>query len=83
MLEYFVVQTFSVGRQHEMQADEPILAKSLEHSLVIAQALTEKKVGVVAFSRSGDPSIGEYEDAIIHFRYGQTPFEDDSIALAS
>jgi hypothetical protein len=32
-----------------------------------------KKVGAVAFSRTGDPSVGEFEDAVVLGRYGETP----------
>lgn len=34
-----------------------------------------------AFSRTGDPSIGEFEDAVILGRYGETP--DDLVSFTS
>jgi len=44
-----------------------------------ASALAEKHGGAVAFSRSGDPAIGEFDDAVVLARYGATP--DDMTAL--
>ena len=32
-----------------------------------------KKAGAIAFSRTGDPAIGEFADAIILGRYGDVP----------
>jgi hypothetical protein len=40
-----------------------------------AQAMSFDKanVGAVAFSRSGNPNIGEFEDAVIVKAFGQVP----------
>lgn len=32
-----------------------------------------RKAGAVAFSRTGDPKLGDFEDAVILGRYGETP----------
>ena len=51
-----------------------------EHSAVSrARVLVGRKVGAVAFSRTGDPAIGAFEDAVILGRYGETP--DDLIGF--
>ena len=39
----------------------------------------DEHVGAVAFSRAGDPAIGEFSDAELLGRYGLTP--DDFAAL--
>jgi hypothetical protein len=44
-----------------------------------AQALADKHGGAVAFSRTGDPASGEFADAVILGRYGETP--DDLMGL--
>jgi hypothetical protein len=36
-------------------------------------AFNEANAGAVAFSRSGDPNIGEFEDAVILKTFGQVP----------
>ena len=38
-----------------------------------AMALDEANAGAVAFSRSGDPNLGEFEDAVILKTFGQVP----------
>jgi hypothetical protein len=40
-----------------------------------AEALASNKdhAGAVAFSRSGDPNLGEFEDAVILKSFGQVP----------
>jgi hypothetical protein len=39
-----------------------------------------KKAGAIAFSRTGDPAIGEFEDAVILGRYGDVP-DDLSVLM--
>jgi hypothetical protein len=48
-----------------------------------AQALASDKAnaGAVAFSRSGDPNLGDFEDAVILKIFGQVP--DDFAASQS
>jgi hypothetical protein len=38
-----------------------------------AMALDKTYAGAVAFSRSGDPNLGEFEDAVILKTFGQVP----------
>ena len=53
-----------------------------EHSAMSrARAMIGRKAGAVAFSRTGDPAIGEFDDAVILGRYGETP--DDLIGITS
>ena len=82
MITYYVVQSFYVDHQHKLQSDQPILAKSEEHAKLAAESRAEKKGGVVAFSRKADPSIGEYEDAVVLVQYGHIPFEDAMLDMA-
>ena len=42
-----------------------------------AMSFNEANAGAVAFSRSGDPNIGEFDDAVILKTFGKVP-EDDS-----
>ena len=42
-----------------------------------ARRMTLTAPGVVAFSRTGDPSIGEFEDAVVIERFGEVPSIDD------
>ena len=38
-----------------------------------AMAANEANAGAVAFSRSGDPNLGDFEDAVILKTFGQVP----------
>ena len=38
-----------------------------------ARAMIGSKVGAVAFRRTGNPSLGDFDDAVILGRYGETP----------
>jgi hypothetical protein len=75
----YVVQAFMAGRGTRLTADAPIRCKSSEGARRRAEGLALTKAGVVAFSTSGDPEQGEYDDepAII-FKSGRlpAPFEE-------
>jgi len=38
-----------------------------------AMSFNEANAGAVAFSRSGDPNVGEFDDAVILKTFGQVP----------
>jgi hypothetical protein len=38
-----------------------------------AMSLDEANAGAVAFSRSGDPNVGEFDDAVILKTFGKVP----------
>jgi hypothetical protein len=42
-------------------------------------ALSEAIAGAVAFSRRGDPDVGEFEDAVILTAFGEVP--DDMLGV--
>ncbi len=83
MVTYFVVQSFSQGKKGRIVPDQAVQAQSEDHARRMALRLSETRAGAVAFSRSGDPTTGEYEDAIILASYGYMPEEEGHIALAS
>ena len=70
---YFVALPFVRDEDGELVAEEGVEAQSAIAAQRRAQAMLAKKAGAVAFSRTGDPAIGEFEDAIILGSYGETP----------
>lgn len=71
---YFVALPFSrtedgliPGQAQECQSANAAAA------LARAMARTKGNVGAIAFQRSGDPNIGEFGDAEILVRAGETP----------
>lgn len=70
---YYVVLPFVRDDEGELIAEEGIEAPTAFAAQRRALALVGTKAGAIAFSRSGDPAIGEFEDAVIIGRYGEVP----------
>lgn len=70
MLTYFVVQSFERGKKGGLVADQPVEAQGLEQAKRMAARLAQVKAGVVAFSRTGDPTTGDYGEAVVVAAYG-------------
>jgi len=83
MITYFVVQTYSQGRKGSIVADLPIQAQNAAHACRMAERLGSTRLAAIAFSRSGDPSTGDYEDAEILAVHGTVPEVEEQMALAS
>jgi len=75
MVTYYVVQAFKEGKNQMLVADDPLEARSERHALSMADRLAGLRAGVIAFSRSGDPTTGDYEDAVILAQIGRIPEE--------
>jgi hypothetical protein len=75
----YIVQAYGAGKGNRLKADTPVACKSAEAARRTAERLAETKIGVVAFSSSGDQDLGEYDDEpVILFKAGRLPqqFED-------
>ena len=70
----YFVQAFNAGRGENLKTDAPIACKTETSALRTAERLASSKLGVVAFSSSGDPETGDYDDEpTVLFRSGQVP----------
>jgi len=70
----YFVQSFNAGKGGNLKADAPIACKSATGALRTAERLAPSKLGVVAFSSTGDPEMGDYDDEpLVIFRNGQLP----------
>jgi hypothetical protein len=70
----FVVMAFDAGKGGNLKPDSPIVCKSESGALRTAERLALSKLAVVAFSTSGDPETGDYDDEPkILFRKGELP----------
>jgi hypothetical protein len=71
-----LVQAYSEGKRARLITDTPIRCKSAERAQMTAERLSATKAGVVAFSTSGDPELGEYDDEpLILFKSGRLPVQ--------
>jgi hypothetical protein len=70
----FVVQSFRAGRGTRLLADPSVACKSAQAACRTAERLALTRVGVIAWSRTGDAELGDFdEDPIILFRAGRLP----------
>jgi len=70
----YVVQAFNAGKGGNLKADSPIVCNTESGALRTAERLALSKLGVVAFSSSGDAEMGDYDDEpTVFFRKGELP----------
>ena len=70
----YFVQSFNAGKGGNLKADAPITCKSGTTAVRTAERLASSKAGVVAFSSTGDPETGDYDDEpVMIFRNGRFP----------
>lgn len=70
---YFVVLPIIRNEEGDLVAEDGQEAPSAFAAQRRAQALIGKKAGAIAFSRTGDPAIGEFDDAVVLSRFGEVP----------
>jgi hypothetical protein len=72
-ITYFVAMPFRVSAEGEIVAGEPQECRDGSRAKRIAAALAAdpKNCGTVAFSRTGDPALGDFEDAVIITQIGE------------
>ena len=70
----YFVQAFDAGKGGHLKPDSPIACKSASGALRTAERLALSKFAVVAYSSTGDPEMGDYDDQpTIFFRKGELP----------
>jgi len=75
---YYVILPFIRTPDGDLLAIEAVEAPSISSARYRAQAMVGAKrgddviVGAIAFSRTGDPQLGDFEDAVVVGRYGET-----------
>jgi hypothetical protein len=70
---YHVVMTFIRDEDGELVADPPTEMPSANAAILRARSLSATKAGAIAFSRTGDPMLGEFADAVVLFKAGEVP----------
>jgi len=72
---YYVALPFTSTEDGELVASEAKECQSSSQAVREAQRLSLTNAGAVAFSRSGDPSAGEFSDAVVIRSFGAVPSE--------
>ena len=71
---YTPTKTSDAGRGGNLKAGVPIACKTATGALRTAERLALSKLGVIAFSSTGDPEMGDYDDEpTVIFRKGELP----------
>ena len=69
----FRCAAFSRDADGDFIAEAAIEVRSAAQAKAIAARMAAAERGAVAFARTGDPQLGEWDDAIILGRYGDVP----------
>jgi hypothetical protein len=74
-MTYYVALAFRKTEDDggDIVACDPKEARSSEQAIRVARSLAEKEghCGAIAFSRTGDPALGDFEDALIWKAVGE------------
>lgn len=71
---YYVATPF-LPADHGLAPGQAMECPTKSSAIRRAEAMSchEPNVGAIAFSRSGDPNLGEFEDAVILQAFGEVP----------
>lgn len=79
---YWAVLPFVRDEDGNLCPDEAVECQSPAAAAARARALSVTKAGAVAFSRTGDPEVGEWADAVVIARVGDTPTDLEIVSGA-
>ena len=74
---YYVAMGFERDETGDLVAMAPVESHSSIAAVSRARSLAAGKAGAIAFSRTGDPDVGEFADAVVLFKTGDVP--DDAV----
>ena len=77
---YYVALPFVRSEDGDLVAGEAQEKQTSTAALLEAQRMAVRSAGAVAFSRTGDPSTGEFADAVVIKSFGEVPSLDDLLS---
>ena len=72
---YYVLVVFDRDENGDLKAGEAREATNSAAAVRAAQALAGGHAGAVAFSRTGDPATGEFQDAVVLAQFGEADLD--------
>lgn len=83
LITYFVVQPFERSPRGVVYAAPACQAQSEDHAVRLAVQMAARHGGAIAFCRTGDPELGDYDDAEILRVCGEVPRDTLDAARAA
>ena len=77
-ITYYVAVGYDRDQEGELVALDLMEAGSFSIAISRARSLASSKAGAIAFSRTGDPDVAEFQDAVVLFKAGEVP--EDALA---
>ena len=74
---YYVALPFVLNEEGVLVPGEAQDRQTASAAIRLAEEMAGRFGGAVAFSRTGDPQIGESEDAVVLRTFGEVPRLDD------
>ena len=72
-LTYFAVLPFARDADGDFIAEAAIEVRNADQARSTASRMEGQGKGAIAFAKTGDPQLGEWDDAVILGRYGDVP----------
>jgi hypothetical protein len=73
-----IVQAFTEDARGRLKPDKPEQQKTAQMARARAERLLPSRIGVVAFSQSGDSEMGDFDDPVILYKAGKLPSSFDN-----
>lgn len=82
METYFVTLPFVRNAAGELVAGQPLKQPTAGAAESEARRMAKTtSAGALAFSRTGDPATGQYEDAVVLRAFGEVPSLDETLPV--
>lgn len=72
-ITYYVSLGFTRNEEGDLVALDPVESQTPNVAISKARSLAASNVGAIAFSRTGDPNLGEFNDAKVLWQSGDVP----------
>ena len=77
---YYVALPFVQNEEGELVPGEAQDRQSASAAESLARKMAETSAGAVAFSRTGEPASGEFEDAVVIRSFGEVPSMEELLS---
>ncbi len=77
---YYVALPFVRNEEGELVPGEAQDRQSASAAESLARKMAETSAGAVAFSRTGEPASGEFEDAVVIRSFGEVPSMEELLS---